>query len=83
MFLLKGNDKGCSVSRRTGAMGSSCVQQWCADSGKREAWDMLSCQAAEMGETEGNMGRQLWARGSPAQILRVMYIFAISYHGYE
>lgn len=36
-----------------------------------EPWetDVLSCQAAEMGETEGNTGRQLWARSFLVQML--------------
>lgn len=38
---------------------------------QKGAWepDMLCCQAAGMGATEGKSGRQLWATGSPAQIL--------------
>lgn len=35
VFLLEGNDTGCSMSWQTDVMGSSCVQQWCADSRER------------------------------------------------
>lgn len=42
-----------------------------AQTAERESWEpgVLGCRAAEMGETEGNTGRQLWAGGSPVQVL--------------
>lgn len=38
-----------------------------AQTAERESWE--PGRAAEMGEIEGNMGRQLWAGGSPVQVL--------------